>query len=228
MSIAHSALIPAVATLQSAAATPEARAQAAGTAYTVVLPLLTRHCEELLAAVAPAHWMAGEDLASATLLRFVLDVAQSRACRSNSVAGILAFLRRAAFYDLLDTREARAERETGVRGLLTARLDDSALAMLTCEPDASESCDADDAFWRRYRLAVQHLPPAEQRVWILCIEQELPMAEVARYLGVNRTTVWRQVQAAASRLRAGLKSELPAWRRRSLGYNRPVAPRRAR
>jgi len=225
MSTPDTALVRAFATLQATATSAAARSEAAGTVYTLAHPMLTRRCDAMLAAVAPAHWMAGEDLASATLLRIVLRPEQAQGCRSTTVDGILAFLRRAAFFDLLDTREARAERELGARGLFTAREDAAVLALQTNAPVTDSAVD--DGSWRSYRLAVRRLPPIEQRAWVLCVEQELPMAEVARHVGLDRTTVWRHVQAAAARLRTALE---PVFSPQPWNTARPVdavaAPRR--
>lgn len=205
MSTPDTTLVRAFAALQSPATTNATRSKAVGTVYTLAHPPLTRRCDALIAAVAPAHWMAGEDLASATLLRLVTRPELAQACRSTTVDGILAFLRRAAFYHLLDTREARAEREIGVRGLFTERVDEAVLMLQPNVPVSDSSVGA--ACWHRYRLAVRKLPSTEQRVWVLCVEQEQPMAEVARNLGLDRTTVWRQVRAAAVRLREALEPE---------------------
>ena len=205
MSNPDTTLVRAFAALQSPVTTNATRSTAIGTVYTLAHPPLTRRCDALIAALAPAHWMAGEDLASATLLRLVTRPELAQACRSTTVDGILAFLRRAAFYHLLDTREARAEREIGVRGLFTERMDEAVLMLQPNVPVTDSAVEA--AFWQRYRLAVRKLPSTEQRAWVLCVEQEQPMAEVARHLGLDRTTVWRQVRAAAVRLREALEPE---------------------
>jgi len=85
-------------------------------------------------------------------------------------------------------------------GIATERLDPAALASLPATL-ASTSSVAPDAFWPAYRLALTQLSDVEQRAWCLCVEQEVPVAEVATALGLHRTTMWRHVQSAAAHLR---------------------------
>jgi len=227
MSTSDTALVHAFAALKSAT-TDTARSHAAGTFYVIAHPRLTRRCAAMLERVAPADWLSGEDLASAALMRVVLHPTQAQACTSATADGILAFLRLVAYRDMQDTREARATRNRRACGLLTVHVDE---AMLALQPSvqASEPSDDDEAFWPSYTQAVQQLHGSQQRAWILCVEQDTPMSEAARHLGVDRTTVWRQLYSAAAHLRVSLLPLLLARRPHApQAILPPPAPRRER
>jgi len=165
--------------------------------YALAHPPLTRRCTALLERVASGRGATGEDLASDALTRLLFHPTVGRRVRPTSDVSLLAFLQRVAWCDYLDGRELRAARELGIA---TERLDPAALSSLPAAL-ASTSSVAPDAFWPTYRLALTQLPDVEQRAWCLCVEQEVPVAEVATALGLHRTTMWRHVQSAAAHLR---------------------------
>lgn len=226
MSTTNQPLARAFAQLQRATTTLT-RSRAAGLVYTHAHQALAQRCCVMLSCIAPTHWDTGEDLASAALLTLLRHPDRAQACTNTTADGILAFLRAIAFYDLLDARDVRAQRTHDVR---TERLSPALLRTLASAPAGAESECSNSAFWTAYICALRTLPPMQQRMWILVVEQEMPMADAALVLGVNRTTVWRQVQAATARLRVLLEPALAArsQARRVAPAPRPVAPPRTR
>jgi DNA-directed RNA polymerase specialized sigma24 family protein len=203
MSTAPNPLVHAFAQLQSAT-TDDARNSAAGLVYTLAHPQLTRRCTALMGRLAPGHYFAGEDMASAALVSVLLDPVRARSCVSTTEDGILTFLQRVARFDVQDLHEVRVARERRAAGLSTEWVELGA-AELVHRAVTSTRPDDDDALWHAYARAVRRLPPSQRRLWQLCVEQELPMAEVADDVGVDRSTVWRNVRAAAARLREQLE-----------------------
>ena len=209
---------------QLLSATSEAaRSDAAGRVYALAHPHLTRRCTATLARLAPGHYLTGEDLASSALISIVLTPARARACRSSTAAGILTFAHRVAADDLRDDREVRVARLRRAAGLPTEWVSLDA-AMLVPNLNPASPTPSDPALYDAYTRAVRHLTPIQQRAWMLCVEQELPMAEVARLVGIDRSTVWRHVKAAAARLRVLLQPAIAARQQRHV----PVAVRPTR
>jgi DNA-directed RNA polymerase specialized sigma24 family protein len=213
MSSAPPALAPAFALLRSAI-TPSARSAASGEVYSLAHQPLTRRCTAMIRRLAPAHWLTGEDLASSTLIRVVIEPALAHACSSSTSEEILRFLHRVAFHQLRSHHEVRVAHARWKAGLPTVWVGLEAAAH---EPHAipDDPSDADAAFWSAYREVVRHLPLQQQRAWALCVEHELPMMEVAHHLGIDRTTVWRHTRAAAASLQAALSPLLASRRWRS-------------
>ena len=219
------ALAYAFAQLQSAT-TDVARLEAAGRVYVLAHPHLARRCTALLERLAPGHYLAGEDLASSALLSVVLEPTRAQACRSSTAAGILTFIHRVAYYDLQDVREVRDASARRAARLPMARMDLEAAAEVPA-PLAWTPTRSDSAFMRAYEVALRCLTPSQQRAWTCCVEQEIPMVEVAEHFGVDRSTVWRHVRAAAVRLRQLLEPFRPR-RRAPRPCALPQAPRPTR
>ena len=216
MSVPPLALAHAFAQLRSAT-TDAARLHAAGCVYVLAHPHLTRRCTAMLHRMAPGHYLAGEDLASGALVSVVLEPSRAQACHSTTAAGILTFIHRVAYYDLQDDRDVRVASARRARGLPTEHVNIDEAALVPSPHPISASL-TDPAFSRAYARAIRRLTPSQQRAWTMCVEQELPMAEVAVHFGVDRSTVWRHVRAAAARLRAHLEPVVP------LRQPRPVRP----
>ena len=205
MSTRNQSLVRAFALLQRAT-TPLSRTRAAGLVYTYAHQDLASRCEALLLCIAPTHWSTGPDLASETLIALLLQPVRARACRQTTREGILAFLRSAAYYDLLDARDVRARRTDGV--IIEPLTDRMALthSVAPADPFATEC----GTFWPAYTDAVRRLPAAEQHAWILVREQEMSMTQAARELGIAPSTVSRRISSAAARLRAFLAPQFGA------------------
>jgi RNA polymerase sigma-70 factor (ECF subfamily) len=78
----------------------------------------------------------------------------------------------------------------------------------TCEPSsASPEPTSDRETFERVRRAVQKLPTRYREVMVLRYLEELPMAQIATILGLNRNTV----NVRLNRARAMLKEKLSDW-----------------
>jgi len=198
-------LLPALQRVQQAT-TRTQRHDAVGVFYSLALPLLTHRCGALLRRYAPMHWQSAEDLAGDTLLPLVLVPHRSRACRAATSDGVLSWLRGAAYRQLRSTREARACRSEGIRVVpMPAGVTDH-----VAWAPAQRATHATPAFRRDYAHAIRRLHPLDQRVWIMHVEQEIPVAEIARDLGQTANAVRRRLQRIALELRVPLWAYAPA------------------
>ncbi len=198
-------LLPALQRVQKAT-TRTQRNDAVGVFYAVAHPLLTHRLVALLRRYAPMHWQSAEDLAGDTLLPLVLVPHRTRTCRAATPEGVLSWLRGSAYRQLRSTREARACRSEGIRVVpMPAGVTDH-----VAWAPAQRATHATPAFRRDYAHAIRRLHPLDQRVWIMHVEQEIPVVEIARDLGQTPNAVRRRVQRIALELRAPLLAYAPA------------------
>ena len=192
-----------IAALRSAK-TPSAERTATAAVSVTVLPPFTAVCEKLLRRTQLPTFKTGEELAVDTL-HDALPALRRGACPSLNNAGLLRWLSTAAHRRLIDAYRTRC-------GTSYADIVDVLEAVHAGNRWWAVGGEYDEevqAFPHAYADAVAALPAHLRAVWQLIVEQDVPVIEVAAELGVDRTTVWRRVNAA----RALLASQLASFAR---------------
>ena len=178
-----------------AAKTPSAERTATAAVYVTVLPTFTTVCNKLLLRTQLRTFKTAEDLAVDTL-NDALPALRRGACPSLNNAGLMRWLSTAAHRRLIDGYRTRSgASDADIADVLEAVHASNHWWVVGAEYD-----DEVQAFRQAYTSAVAALPAHLRAAWQLIVEEDAPAHVAAAALGIDRTTVWRRVNASRARL----------------------------